>query len=376
MRLTVIGLGLAGAIFMTAVCAQNVGSAGFGEIARGTIEELHPGNVAFVLLEDGAVVDEHYASLGQPVDQDTLFQVGSLSKWIAAWGVMALVEDGRVDLDAPVSMYLTRWSLPESAFDTNGVTVRRLLSHTAGLTDRYGYAGFENPADVQTLEESLTVTADGWDQTALADGFEPGVRVGLEPGAQWRYSGGGFTILQLLIEEVSGRSFNDYLRARILEPLGMSSSTYVLDADGEARLASFYNTDGSIAPHFRFTALAAASLYTSAADLVVFLQAHVPGPNGEPRGRGVLEPETLTQMLEPQTTVTPEIDWGLGLMINHSQSSVASIGHPGSNRNAITTIALVDPEAGDGIIVLQTGAPPLTDRLAAEWVMWRAGSGE
>jgi CubicO group peptidase (beta-lactamase class C family) len=376
MRLTFVSLAVAGVLFATAVYSQGSAPAGFADIARATIEDLHPGNVAFVLLEDGIVVDEHYASIGRPVDQDSLFQVGSLSKWIAAWGVMGLVEDGHVDLDAPVSMYLTRWSLPEGKFDTDGVTVRRLLSHTAGLTDRYGYAGFEDPADVQTLEESLALTADGWNQTALADGFEPGVRVGLEPGAQWRYSGGGFTMLQLLVEEVSGQSFNDYLRARVLDPLGMSSSTYVLDSDGEARVADFYNTDGSLAPHFHFTALAAASLYTSAADLVVFLQAHVPGPNGEPRGRGVLAPETLQLMRQPHFNVTPQFDWGLGLMILHDPSGGVSIGHSGSNRNAATTIALVDPEAGDGIIVLQTGSPPLTDRLAMEWANWRVDAEE
>jgi CubicO group peptidase (beta-lactamase class C family) len=73
---------------------------------------------------------------------------------------MTLVEDGRLDLDTPVQTYLTRWSLPESEFGNDGVTVRRLLSHTAGLTDGLGYAGFAPGIEVQALTDSLTRAAD------------------------------------------------------------------------------------------------------------------------------------------------------------------------------------------------------------------------
>ena len=114
----------------------------FMDAAIAEIDKTRRGNVAFVLIEDGKVFDEHFTSVGQPVDRDTLFQVASMSKWITAWGVMTLVEAGTLDLDAPVSTYLTRWSLPKSEFDNGGVTVRRLLSHTAGLTDGLGYGGF------------------------------------------------------------------------------------------------------------------------------------------------------------------------------------------------------------------------------------------
>ena len=114
----------------------------FMDAAVAEIDRTRRGNVAFVLIEDGQVFDEHFTSAGQPVDRDTLFQVASMSKWITAWGVMTLVEAGTLDLDAPVSTYLTRWSLPTTEFDNDGVTVRRLLSHTAGLTDGLGYGGF------------------------------------------------------------------------------------------------------------------------------------------------------------------------------------------------------------------------------------------
>ena len=154
------------------------------------------------------------------VDRNTVFQVASLSKYVSAIGVMKLAQDGKLDLDVPIYEYLTRWHLPKSDFDNSKVTVRRLLSHTAGLTDGLGYAGFENTEDVQTLEASLTKAKD-------ADpGSDGRTVVGIEPGMEWRYSGGGFTLLQLIIEEVSGQSFDAYMKTEIFEPLQMNSSFY------------------------------------------------------------------------------------------------------------------------------------------------------
>lgn len=342
--------------------------------ASAFLDESPRGAIALVLIDDGEVVGEHYASIGESVGPDTLFQVASLSKWITAWGVMALVEEGRIDLDAPVSIYLTRWSLPESGFDNDGVTVRRLLSHSAGLTDGFGYLGFERAADVQTLEESLTRTADGAFNVLLPSAFQSGVRVGVEPGAQFHYSGGGYTILQLLIEEVSGRSFNDYMCERVLEPLGMSGSTFVLDEAGEARRADFYASDGSIAPPYRYTALAATSLYTSTEDLTRFLLAHFPGSEGEPPGRGVLRPETLEAMREPQIVVEPPAAWwGLGMMLTPGAEDGWAMSHSGANRPAFATFAQVDPASGDGIIMLSSGEPDGM-RVVQEWWAWVAAA--
>lgn len=111
----------------------------------------HRGNLIVVLIENGHVTQTHTMSIGKPVDGDTLFQMASVSKWVTSWGVMALVEAGKIDLDAPVSRYLKRWQLPPSKFDNEQVTVRRLLSHTAGLTDDLGYCGFAPGQPIQSL---------------------------------------------------------------------------------------------------------------------------------------------------------------------------------------------------------------------------------
>ena len=339
----------------------------FFHAGRHQLDQNLRGNAAFRLLAGGRVVGEHYASIGTPVDADTRFQAASVSKWLTAWGVMDLVEAGTLELDEQVSAYLTRWTLPDSAFDNEGVTVRRLLSHTGGLTDGLGYDGFRSLNDVQPLEESLTHAADA---TAGADGR---VRVGVEPGSEWRYSGGGYALLQLLIEEVTGQDFESYMRVTVLEPLGLTSSTFTLDDDAPRR-ATFYDESGSPSPNFHYSVPAAAGLYTTAADLTRFLHAHLPGPAREPPGRGVLAPETLALMRQPQASALGRDVWGLGHML-YAKNAVGGyiIGHDGLNRPANTSAVRLDPATGDGIVLLITGNRSLAGRLAGDWTFWKTG---
>ncbi len=340
----------------------------FMDAAIERVDSAHAGNAVFALIEGGSVYDEHAASVGDPVDRDTVFQVASLSKWITAWGVMALAETGSLDLDTPVSTYLTRWALPESEFDNDGVTPRRLLSHTAGLTDGLGYAGFEPGTPVQTLEESLT-------HANASPGTSGVVQVGVEPGTEWRYSGGGYTLLQLLIEEVTGESFETYMQRAVFQPLGMSRSSFHWTPAQGSTLATFYDVDSTAATHYRFTALAAASLYTSVSDLTRLVQACFPGEDGEPVGRGVLEPATLGQMWRPHAAQMGQDIWGLGTILYASNDEGGFVvGHDGNNDPAINTAARVNPVTGNGIVMLETGNPLLATRIAGEWVFWETGN--
>jgi CubicO group peptidase (beta-lactamase class C family) len=343
-------------------------TADFVAAATAKLEKESGGNAAFVLVEDGQIASEHYLSRGAAVDRDTRFQVASLSKWATAWGVMTLVEKGAIDLDAPVSTYLRRWQLPASAGGNEKVTARRLLSHTAGLTDGLGYGGFAPGQPVQTLEESLTRASDA------SPGADGAVKVGMEPGSRFAYSGGGYALLQLIIEEVSGQSFNDYMTRAVFAPLGMTRSTYSLD-DAAENVAESYDTDGSLATRYRFSAPSAAGLYTSAGDMARFIQAHTPGRNGEPIGRGVLRPDTVAAMRAPHASQWGAAIWGLGVILyaeNGANDFV--IGHDGMNEPAINTSARLDPDTGDGIVVLETGNELLATELASEWVFWNTGN--
>lgn len=339
----------------------------FMESARKKIGVKHRGNAAFRLIENGKLHDEYF--VGDSVDSETLFQVASLSKWISAWGVMTLVEAGKLDLDVPVATYLRRWALPESEFDNSKVTVRRLLSHMAGLTDGLGYAGFAPGAEVQSLEESLTRAADA---SPEGDGR---VRVGFAPGTKWRYSGGGYTLLQLVIEETSGEAFESYMQRAVFQPLGMSRSTYALDPDKWPNVAPLFDADGKEATHQRFTALAAACLYTTASDMTRFIQAHLTGSRGEPAGRGVLKPDTLRLMRRPHASQMGADIWGLGTMLYVPNGAGDFIlGHDGKRQPAINSTVRLNPSTGDGIVVLETGNQLLATTVAGEWVFWQTGT--
>ncbi len=341
-------------------------NAGFVRWAESRYAAQSQGNIAIVLLDDGAIAQTYFGSHGRPVDADSLFQVASLSKWLTAWGVMTLVEEARIDLDVPVSRYLTRWNLPASVFDNEDVTIRRLLSHTAGLTDDLGFVGFGPGQTPPSIEEELTRTTDVWQG---ADGV---IRVGARPGAGWRYSGGGYLILQLVIEEVTGEPFNDYMRRAVFAPLGMNASTFV-DPD-PTRLVDFYAADGSPATHYKFTALGAASLYASTTDLTRFLQAQIETPEGAPLGRGVLSPATLEAMRAPDARLYGLPVWGLGPTLYAPNGAGGFIiGHDGGNYPAINTTARIDPATGDGIIVLATGSATLAREIGGEWTFWQTG---
>ncbi len=330
------------------------------------LDKQFVGSFAMAIMKGGIVEFEKFHSAGKPTDRNTVFQVSSLSKWISALGIMKLVEEGKLNLDTPVSRYLTRWQLPAGKFNNDEVTVRRLLSHTAGLTDGLGYSGFEEGTPVQPVEQSLTKAADA------DEGSSGVVSVGIKPGTTFRYSGGGYTLLQLLVEEVKGQSFSDYMKKSVFEPLNMVHSTYLWDEHATGELVEFYNSDGTTAKHYRYTSLAATSLYTSLSDLELFFQAHLNGK--EPVGRNVVKPETIKMMRQPHGRQMGADIWGLGtILYAPTEDSDFIIGHDGKSTPPINTAVRLNPLTGDGIIVLETGSPALATRLASEWVFWKTG---
>jgi CubicO group peptidase (beta-lactamase class C family) len=340
----------------------------FTEAVNQQIKKEFVGNFAMVIMKDGEIGNELFHSKNKKVDRNTIFQVSSLSKIVSAVGIMKLVELGKLNLDTPIIKYLKRWQLPPSEFDNEQVTVRKLLSHTAGLTDGLGYNGFTNKDSTQTLEQSLTKAKD-------ADNGESGeVKVGIEPGSKWKYSGGGFTLLQLLVEETSGQSFDDFMKDSLFIPLKMTSSSYILKDSLQNRLCEFYNSDKNSAPHFYYTSLAATSLYTSLSDLETFFKLFLKGKNGEPIGRGVIKPETLKLMRKSHWEMMGENIYGLGSMLFIDIENGEDIfGHDGKSTPPINTAIRINPISGDGIIILETGNPNLATKLASDWVFLETG---
>jgi CubicO group peptidase (beta-lactamase class C family) len=347
---------------------EQSGSEAYINAVKEELNENFVGNFALALIKGGVIEHEEFHTEGKPVNRNTVFQVASLSKWVSAFGIMKLVEEGKLDLDAPVSKYLTRWQLPTSNFNNEEVTVRRLLSHTAGLTDGLGYSGFEPGVQTQPIEESLTKASDA------DEGISGAVQVGIEPGSEFKYSGGGYTLLQLLVEEVSGQSFSTFMKESIFEPLNMTYSSYTWKDSSDFKLAEFYNSDGTKAPHYSYTSLAATSLYTSLNDLEIFFQVFLPGSSNEPIGRNVLKPETLKMMRQPHGRTMGMDIWGLGtILYATTENGDFIIGHDGKSTPPINTAVRLNPQTGNGIIILETGNSILATKLASEWVFWKTG---
>lgn len=317
------------------------------------------GDAALLLIEDGRVHGARYASAGSGVNGDTLFPVASLSKWIAACAVMTLVQDGRVELDAPVSRYLTRWQLPAGPFDPDGVTARRLLSHTAGLTDGLGFADYGSDEIPPPLLDSLAAPR-------ASSGQPVRIEAGIEPGSEWRYSGGGYLVLELLVEEVSGRPFADYVEDAVFGPFGMQRAGYGYAGDLDD-VAGIYTADGRRIPPFRYASNAATGLLASPTDLARLLM-------GQVSGSGPLDAQTLAAMRRPHGRLFGADIWGLGTMLYAPLPDGAYlVGHDGANEPAINSAARLNPLNGDGIVVLSTGNASLASSLGSEWVFWQSG---
>lgn len=354
-----VGLGFVNGFLLRPICSENTVE-DFVTTIEEQLKHEPVGNFAMTLIENGEIAESYFYPQGQSVDQFTMFPVASISKWVTSFGVMKLVERGELDLDKPIDDFLSRWQLPESGFDNNKVTIRRLLSHSAGLTDGLGYEGFATGETVQTIEESLIKAADA----PYSDGV---AKVGIEPGSQYLYSGAGYTILQLLIEEVTGLSFQDYMQQEVLMPLGMENSTFSLPENSEMQSAQIFTTDGTIRQPNQFTALAAAGLFTCTADLSRFLMANI-------AENAVISKETVTTMTTAESFINKVGIYGLGphLYSQNDQNSKI-VGHDGNGNNAINTAARIDLISKSGIIILETGHYGMATSLADEWMFWKAG---
>lgn len=263
--------------------------------------------------------------MGQParIDTDTLFQACSMSKAVTALAALRLVEQGKLDLDADINTFLTSWKLPRHASWQPSVTLRQLLSHTAGISVAW-YPGYHRDQNIPTLLEVL----EG-DQPANT----PGVRVTSLPGLRFRYSGGGFSIVQQVLMDVMQQSFPDLMRALIFAPLGMQHSTYEqpLPTEQWPNAATGHRAGGAPVPgkwHI-YPEMAAAGLWTTPSDmarLALDLQLTKAGQPGQ-----LLSTQMVNTLLTPQSNAVRRCDIGLGMFLEETGSISARFGHAGDN---------------------------------------------
>lgn len=304
-----------------------------------------------VVMKDGAVLYSKGFGLANrelmvPNAPGLVFRIGSMTKQFTAAAVMALVENGKVVLDAPISRYLE--GLPESWMP---VTVEQLLTHTSGIPN-YTSA----PNYMAHIREDLP-GMKLLEATILKDPLD------FAPGTQWRYSNTGYHLLGLLIEAVSGTTYEDYLQARLFRPLGLGQLRQGNEREFIPGLVSGYSRGGRPAPFFNKTqAFAAGSLVSSAEDLARWTLALHTGK--------VVSPDSLQRMTRAVRTADgKEHPYGFGLMLTASRGR-RLVGH-GGRIQGFNGYVEADPEARTVAIVLCNSDSPkigpdyLTRRLLA-----------
>jgi CubicO group peptidase (beta-lactamase class C family) len=243
-------------------------------------------------------------------------------------------------LDEDVNVRLKSWKVPENEFSRKEpVTLRRLLSHTAGLTVS-GFGGYPAGTPVPTTVQVLSGEKPANSKAVLVD---------ILPGSEWRYSGGGFTVAQLLMEEAAGKPFPALLSELVLEPLGMADSTFEQPLPDRLRgsAASAHNPEGKPLPGrgHTYPEMAAAGLWTTPSDLARFLLEIRKATRGDSA--------ILTQDKARQMTTAGKGGYGLGLSVQ-GFGRAARFGHGGSNegfRCQMTAFL----EQGQGAVIMTNG---------------------
>jgi CubicO group peptidase (beta-lactamase class C family) len=333
------------------------------------MSELHVAGVSIAVVHNGTIEWAKGYGVrqigGDPVNVDTLFQAGSISKPIAAMGTLHLVQDRKLSLDTDINESLSSWKLPPSASAPGAVvTLRELLTHTAGLTV-HGFPGYAAGASVPTLSQVLNGEAPA--NTAS-------IRLDSVPGQGWRYSGGGYTVMQQLVIDTVKEPFAPFLQDTVLAPIGMSNSTYQqpLPRDLLSNAAIPYNDDGTAVqggPH-TYPEMAAAGLWTTASDLcryIIEVQNSLKG-----KANHVLSQSMTQQMLTPGKG-----GWGLGLQLGGSAAD-PWFSHGGVNAGYESLFVGYDHN-GDGAVVMtntQGGSRLAAEVMSAiaiayDWPDWR-----
>jgi CubicO group peptidase (beta-lactamase class C family) len=273
-----------------------------------------------------------------PVTVHTLFQAGSISKPVAATGTLSLVEKGKLSLDENVNQKLKSWQVPDNDFTREQkVTLRRILSHSAGLTV-HGFPGYEVGAPIPSLVQ-------------IFNGEPPAntapIRVDLIPGTKYRYSGGGVTIEQQLVMDVTGKPFPQFMREAVIDKIGMTDSTYEqpLPPARAAIAATATRADGtSVSGKWHiYPEMAAAGLWTTATDLAKFGIEIALSKQG--KANHVLSEASTRAMLTPQIEQV-----GLGFFLGEYKNP-QEFGHDGADEG-FQAILIMFADSGKGVAIM------------------------
>ena len=303
--------------------------------------------LALAIIQDGEIVREQGYGFRDvekrlPVTPETTFQAASVSKSVAAVGALHLVSEGQLNLDENINHVLRSWRVPENHFTRqHPVTLRLILCHRAGLTLEGFSPGCVPGAAVPTLLQILD---------SLAPANNVPVRVDQAPGKAFRYSGGGYTVMQQAMDDVTGEPFAGYMVRTVLHPLGIMSSTFALEvtAAGKERVATGYTGEEPrpLAGGARlYPASTAAGLWTTAGDLARFYLGVQKALTGKPEA--ILPPELARLAVTDQGR-----NHGLAFFVG---GTPPRFGHNGWHTGFCAVTVAFEP--GEGAVILMNSDP-------------------
>lgn len=306
------------------------------------MDRLHVPGVSIAVIRDGRIAWSQGFGVtgadGRSVTADTVFQAGSVSKPVAATAALHLVQSGRLSLDAPVNDTLKHWKLPENTFTAaKPVTLRMLLSHTAGTTV-HGFEGYAAGQTVPTLIQVLNGEVPANSKPVVVD---------QAVDTAYRYSGGGYSIVQQMMIDATAMTFPELLDQTVLKPIGMTHSTFAQPGQRTGNLAQPHTSQGlpvAGGPH-TYPEMAAAGLWTTAPDLaayVIEMQKALRGESG-----------VMTAALARDMMTRGKGNVGLAFTIGGSDANPYFY-HDGSNAGYKATLVGYG-KTGDGAIILTNG---------------------
>ena len=313
------------------------------DVIAAEIKDRGISGVSIAIIDKGEIVKAKGYGFTEkagtnPVTADTLFQAGSISKPVAALGALKCVEDGRLNLDSDVNRSLKQWQVPENEFTKDEkVTLRRILSHSAGLTV-HGFPGYPTSSRLPTTIQIL-------------DGVEPAntaaIRVDVKPGSVWRYSGGGYTVMQQMMTEVTGKPFAEMMKETLLTPLKMTASTYEqpLPKDRFSFAASGHDSGGNAikGKWHVYPEMAAAGLWSTPSDLARF------AISIQQAAAGKSNPVISQAMTREMLTVQKD-NFGLGWFLE-GKGETRRFSHRGRDEG-FDTYLVAGIESGQGLVIM------------------------
>lgn len=298
--------------------------------------KYHVPGVSIVAFQDGEIVwtktyGKKDSKSNDAINENTKFQAASIGKPISAIGVLKLVEQYNLDLDADVNDYLKSWKVGGEFTKTKKVSIRQLLNHSAGVNVG-GFHGYRKTKPIPSLLDIIE-----------GKGNSPKVEITSIPGSAFSYSGGGYAILQLLVEDVSGQPFESFFQEQVFGPLKMNNSTF--DQMPKENMALGHDQKGQTHPDgwLVFPELPAAGLWTTPTDLAKFCMALEDSYYG--KEATYLSKEMAGQML----TVTN--NWGLGIGVR-GEGDGKYFFHGGGNPGSFKSLMLNVFKQRRGIVVM------------------------